>query len=75
MSAGPIRAEREAHRVPRVSTTNANRVCRATPGGHAYCGRHSAPLVSSWDEVTCADCLAARRADTPPAPKIQGAKR
>lgn len=68
MSAGPIKAERDGHKVAPVSTTAKDRVCAAGKGlnatlGHGYCGRGSAPRVDDWGKVTCADCHAARRAD------------
>lgn len=68
MSAGPIAAERASHRVPRASTPNVSRVCLAGPAGPAgrprYCGRlQSRSIVSALAEVSCADCLAAVRAD------------
>jgi hypothetical protein len=63
MSEGPIKREREAHKPPRVSTADSYRKCyRAADRG--YCGRRSAPLVTTWEATTCADCRAAARADS-----------
>lgn len=64
MSEGPIKAWRDAWKPPVVSTTDAARVCYKKLGpARASCGRK--PKVSYEDvtKVTCADCLAALRAD------------
>lgn len=65
MSAGPIQQARDGSTVPRVSTPDTSRVCAVVPKSHAgYCGRTSAKTrTADWDEVTCADCRAAGRAD------------
>ncbi|GAA4762450.1 hypothetical protein GCM10023351_01090 [Microbacterium gilvum] len=66
MSAGPISQERAAHKPPTVSTTDAARVCGPTQDpSRGYCGRKAtgAKRATGWNEVTCADCMAARRAD------------
>ena len=73
MSEGPIKREREAYKPPIVSTTNAARVCiRAMGTGRALCGRRSAPLTDEWAKTTCADCVAAARADEQTEEKDQG---
>jgi hypothetical protein len=65
VSAGPIQQARDASTVPKVSTPDNARVCAVVPKKVAgYCGRTSAKTRSAdWDEVTCADCRAAGRAD------------
>lgn len=58
--------DREARRVPRVSTPSKDRVCAEGVGataGRSYCGRSDAPRVTDWRRVRCADCKAAKRAD------------
>jgi hypothetical protein len=65
MSAGPIKAQREAFgkREP-VSTPDAHRVCAAGEPGRGYCGRKAdAKTTKDWAQVVCSDCEAARRAD------------
>lgn len=62
MSDGPITKWRDAHVSPDVSTPNTHRVCFAVEG-HAYCGRTDPKLTSTWQNVVCADCEAAYRAD------------
>lgn len=63
MSAGPIKAARDAWAPHQVSTPDAHRVC-AKSGDRAYCGRaRKVTLAQSWDKVTCTDCRAAYRAD------------
>lgn len=63
MSAGPIKAERAAHTVPRVSTTNAARICLTGTLGRGYCGRRRVTTAPVLTAINCADCLAAARAD------------
>lgn len=67
VSAGPIRAEREAFgKRPPVSTTDAARVCKATDRrDRGYCGREAkgAKVTAEWVDVVCSDCEAAHRAD------------
>ena len=66
MSEGPIKAERDAWKPPRVSTTNRERVCLQHLGASlAYCGRRLYASTTNLAGVTCADCLAAWRADHP----------
>ena len=62
MSAGPIKAQRDAWKPPTVSTSNADRVC-AVIEARVYCGRKNKQTSALWDKVTCADCHAAHRAD------------
>lgn len=64
MSAGPIKSERDGRLVPRVSTTEKDRVCMVAEG-RGYCGRSLKPgkSTSDWSSVVCADCEAGRRAD------------
>lgn len=65
MSEGPIKRERDAWKPPSVSTSTSARLCFANTVTSSYCGRR--PLqghrTTNWDDVTCADCHAARRAD------------
>lgn len=63
MSAGPIKAQRDAWTPLVVSTPDASRVCKSMPAGRGYCGRPGKATTASWDDVTCADCFAAARAD------------
>jgi hypothetical protein len=64
MSEGPIKQWRDSFKVPRVSTPQSAAVHGTLDGrGRAYCGRKSSHLVNDWDQVTCADCTAARIAD------------
>jgi hypothetical protein len=63
MSEGPIKEEREAWRPPVVSTSSSSRVCARATGGRALCGRRKVSMVSRISDATCADCLAAARAD------------
>ena len=61
MSEGPIKKWRESYAPPRVST-RPSQVAHA-PGsepGRAYCGRRNVAITG---DATCADCLAAIRAD------------
>ena len=63
MSEGPIKQWRDAHKPGRVSTPDSHRVCAPNVDtGKAYCGRRG-ERTGTWDQVTCADCHAARRAD------------
>lgn len=63
MSEGPIKQTRAAWAPRTVSTPDAHRVCAPNTGtGKAYCGRKNKD-TDEWDQVTCADCKAARRAD------------
>lgn len=66
MSAGPIKNMRDAWKPPKVSTTDADRVCGPSDrAGRGYCGRSAkgAKRTEDWAQVVCADCDAARRAD------------
>lgn len=64
MSSGPIKSERDGHKVPLVSTADAHRVCGAGEPGRGYCGRKAdAKTTKDWSAVVCSDCDAARRAD------------
>lgn len=63
MSAGPIRAERDAHK-PKTFSTPANRRVCAEQSGRAYCGRSSERRVVVWAKVSCNDCRAAHNADS-----------
>lgn len=67
MSNGPIAQWWKSHAPVRVSTPDSKRVCASGPApGRGYCGRSSAPIVQvpkDAAKVTCADCLAAARAD------------
>ena len=64
MSEGPIERERAAWLPASVSTTNAARVCAKAPEGwKSYCGRRTATLALRPEDVNCADCAAAIRAD------------
>lgn len=66
MSAGPIKAERDGHKVALVSTPDVHRVCMATERkGRGYCGREAkgAKVTTEWADVVCSDCEAAYRAD------------
>lgn len=68
MSAGPIKAEREARTLPPLSIPNNQRVCRATEQtrGGSSCGRGAGSRVGTateWAKVTCPECVAAGRAD------------
>lgn len=68
MSAGPIAQARRAHVAPKTSTAAKDRVCADGTALHgtasrAYCGRTSGKRATTWSEVTCTDCAAARRAD------------
>lgn len=72
MSAGPIKANRDAWKPPKVSTSDAERVCAVSEtAGRGYCGRKmtSSKLTSDWAAVVCFDCEAARRADLQAAEK------
>lgn len=73
MSEGPIKREREATTVPRVSIPNTQRICLSTPLGQrnlrAWCGRKGTQHATEIAGATCPECLAALRADAPlPAP-------
>lgn len=63
MSEGPIKQWRESHKPARVSTPDAHRVCAQMTKDRGYCGRKLKAAATDWSGVTCADCLAARRAD------------
>jgi hypothetical protein len=65
VSAGPIQQARDASTVPPVSTPDVHRVCALVAETKtAYCGRTSSKQrTTDWEEVTCADCRAAGRAD------------
>jgi hypothetical protein len=68
VSAGPIKAERDGHKVGAVSTPDSKRVCmrRAPDSARSYCGRSKASridIVDVWAKVHCADCEACLRAD------------
>ncbi|MFD4957131.1 hypothetical protein [Microbacterium sp. NPDC058389] len=67
MSDGPIAHWWKSHAPVRVSTPDNKRVCASGPvNGRGYCGRSKAPIVQVPQDaakVTCADCLAAARAD------------
>jgi hypothetical protein len=65
VSNGPIQQARDGSTVAPVSTPDVHRVCAAVPKSLAgYCGRVSSRMRSTdWDEVSCADCRAAGRAD------------
>lgn len=62
MSEGPIKRERDAWKPVEASTPDVQRVCMGVKG-RGYCGRRSGRLVGDWAAVSCADCIAARRAD------------
>jgi len=63
MSAGPISQWRDAHRPHQVSTPDAHRICAPNiDTGRAYCGRKNT-RTAEWQDVTCADCHSAARAD------------
>jgi len=65
MSAGPIKAWRDAHKPDKVSTPDAHRVCfKPVKSEKAYCGRKPKAAVIEWPKVTCSDCHAAHRADS-----------
>lgn len=71
MSAGPIKAERDGHKVAFSSTTDTARVCMATKTrDRGYCGREAkgAKVTTEWADVECHDCEAAYRADQAVAP-------
>lgn len=59
----PIDQWWKSHRPAPVSTPTKDRVCARSDTGRAYCGRRSGALVDDWPSTTCADCLAAGRAD------------
>lgn len=64
MSEGPIKREREAWKPVPASTPDARRVCfKSLLERRGYCGRVPQVSFDDWGKVTCADCLAARRAD------------
>lgn len=66
MSEGPIKRWRDSYLPPKVSTTNKDRVCMASPTKvtRMECGRTGRrPFAIDWAHVTCADCLAAHAAD------------
>lgn len=64
MSEGPIKAERDAWKPPRVSTTDTDRVCFIEPlSPRTYCGRRPKRTTDLITHTTCADCRAALRAD------------
>lgn len=65
MSEGPIKQWRDGFKVPPVSTPNSRRICGARTLTSTYCGRiyKRGRMTTNWDDVTCADCIAARRAD------------
>lgn len=66
MSSGPIKSHRDAWKPPKVSTTDADRICGPSDRpNRGYCGREAkgAKRTQNWDAVVCADCHAARRAD------------
>lgn len=68
MSEGPIKHERRGHVAPTATTAAKDRICADGTGlhatvGRAYCGRSSTKRTPSWDDVTCSECRAARRAD------------
>lgn len=68
MGDGPIRAERDAWKPPRVSTTDVDRVCFIIPPARrAYCGRRTPKATTpNLTDINCADCEAALRADGRP---------
>lgn len=66
MSEGPIKKWRESHQPPVVSTTDVDRVCLVRViDQRASCGRKLRPghHTTYRDEMSCADCSAALRAD------------
>jgi hypothetical protein len=64
VSEGPFKDWVKSHSTAAVSTPDVHRVCRKAKGGRGYCGRTSAKTRAvDWDDVTCADCRAAGRAD------------
>lgn len=66
MSEGPIKRWRESWKRDRVSTTEKDRVCMVTgapEGLSTYCGRARRNVATEWENVVCADCLAAAVAD------------
>lgn len=68
MSGGPIKAWRDAWKPPAVSTGTAARTVHGYGGPmRAYCGRKggvSGAFIGTWEQVTCSDCIAARRSDS-----------
>lgn len=64
MSEGPIKAWRDSWKPPAVSTRDSERACYMKLGQvRAYCGRKPKVAFDDVARVTCADCLAAIRAD------------
>lgn len=65
MSEGPITQWRKSHQSPRVSSSNATRVCFTTgvTVRRAYCGRVGKTTTQELEKVTCSDCRAALAAD------------
>lgn len=54
--------EREARTLPLATHTGGDAKHARGPLGRGYCGRR-ATTVHPWEQATCSDCLAARRAD------------
>lgn len=64
MSEGPISQWWKSHEPAKVSTSNSSRVCfKKIHQPRAYCGRRPAIAFDDHSKVTCADCVAAMRAD------------
>ena len=65
MSNGPIQRERAAHRMPPTQPSARDRLhlVHIDRPGFGYCGRRNASVTPDLTKVTCADCLAALRAD------------
>lgn len=66
MSEGPIKQWRDSFKVPRASTNPSTAVHAVTMRrGIAFCGRRAQSFarIDHWEDVTCADCVAARHAD------------
>ncbi|WP_434315858.1 hypothetical protein [Leifsonia sp. P73] len=66
MSEGPIKQWRDSWKPPTVSTRDSQRVCGARTITTTFCGRkpQRGHITTNWDDVTCADCHAAKRADS-----------
>lgn len=63
MSEGPIKAWRDSWKPQDVSTNPKTAIHLKGERRMAYCGRGRVTLSASPSAVTCADCLAAKRAD------------
>jgi hypothetical protein len=64
VSEGPIKREREATRVQKLSTNPTTSLHFAGAPGRAHCGsKKASKFTDGWRFVDCSACLAAGRAD------------